>query len=68
MGTPSTAGRPSHHAVTGVNRVLIAVSAPTWWSTASTTLPPTRSGVTMVSMSSVRAQVSVSIERQCGRA
>ena len=68
MGTPSTTGSPSHHDVTGVNKVLITASAPTWLSNASTTLPPTKSGVTMVRMSLVRAQVSDNNTRHRGKA
>ena len=67
IGTPSATGRPSHHAVTGVSAVLMASSAPKWASSASTTLPATSSGVTMVRMSLVRAQVLRSSAGQCGR-
>ena len=43
-------------------------SAPKWVSSASTTLPSTSSGVTMVRMSLVRSQVMVSRRRHWGMA
>jgi len=67
-GTPSTIGNPSHHCVIGMSSALIARSTPTWFSSASTMLPPTSSGKTIVRMSCVRSQVSLSNVRQRGNA
>jgi hypothetical protein len=60
IGTPSATGSPSHQLVTGVSARLIQASMPTWPSSASTTLPATSSGSTMVTMSRLRSQVLVS--------
>ncbi|OIQ70827.1 hypothetical protein GALL_475570 [mine drainage metagenome] len=65
-GRPSTSGSPNHQTVSGASAALIRPSAPKCPSSANTTLPPTSSGVTMVSTSLERAQVSRSMVRQLG--